>query len=203
MERFKKFLYKIKDDTYPETPMEMHTQISDKMISEVHEKLKLPDNARILDIGCGQGLGLKKFTEYGYNPVGLTLNTTDYEICKNLGYEVYQMDQSFLQFDDAEFDFLWARHVLEHSIFPYFTLNEYNRVLKNNGFIYIEVLAAGFDAVHENNPNHYSVLTKTMWRSLFNRAGFDSVYELDFDLALEKNGKDQYWMFILKKRKEE
>jgi len=203
MERFKDFLLKIKEDTYPETPLEFHTQISDKMISELINKIELPQNARILDIGCGQGLGLRKFSDYGFNPVGITLNATDYEICKNQGFEVYQMDQSFLQFNENEFDFLWARHVLEHSIFPYYTLHEYSRVLKKNGLVYIEVPAAGFDAVHENNPNHYSILTKTMWYSLFNKAGFNLLYELDFDLELEKNGKDQYWMFILNKRNEE
>ncbi len=201
--RFKEFLLQIKEDTYPETPMEYHTQISDNMISELINKIELPLNAKILDIGCGQGLALKKFTEFGYSPIGITLNTTDFEICKNSGYEVYQMDQSFLQFNDNEFDLIWARHVLEHSIFPYYTLHEYKRVLKKSGLIYIEVPAAGFDAVHENNPNHYSVLTKTMWRSLFNKSEFKVIYEFDFDLALEKNGKDQYWMFILQKRNQE
>ena len=41
------------------------------------------------------------------------------------------MDQSFLDFADDYFDFVWCRHCLEHSIFPYFTLQEIYRVIKN------------------------------------------------------------------------
>ncbi len=199
MTRFTDFMKEIKKETYPEAPLDFHTQISDRLIVELLQKINLSQNKRILDVGCGQGLALKKFTEYGYNPVGITLNDTDYKICKNQGYETYLMDQSFLQFENEKFDLIWARHVLEHSIFPYYTLHEYNRVLKKNAWLYVEVPAAGFDAVHENNPNHYSVLTKTMWSSLFLRSGFRKINNMVFKLELTQGGKDQYWIFILQK----
>ena len=80
--RFKIFLRKIQKDAYPETPLEFHTQISDKMLEEMLDKFNFPQNTKILDIGCGQGLALKKFTEFGYNPVGITLNQIGRASCR-------------------------------------------------------------------------------------------------------------------------
>ena len=151
---------------------------------------------KILDIGCGQGLALEKFSELGYDATGITLNDTDFSVCKSKGFNVFQMDQSFLKFDDNEFSLIWARHVLEHSILPYYTLHEYKRVLKDNAYLYIEVPACGFASKHEKNPNHYSVLNKELWKSLFERTGFKILFEESLDLQLAI-GQDRYLMFIL------
>ena len=77
-----------------------------------------------------------------------------------------------MTFADNEFDLLWCRHVLEHSIAPLFTLSEYRRVLKPGGLAYVEVPAPDTSARHETNPNHYSVLPLSAWFNLFSRVGF-------------------------------
>ncbi len=197
--RFLEFLTRIKDETYPEYPMEVHEKISNQVIDKIVKELRLPAYSKILDVGCGQGLALKRFTDYGLSPIGITLNETDLKVCKKNGYEVYMMDQSFLRFGDSEFDLLWARHVLEHSVFPFYTLHEYKRVLKKNAVLYVEVPGAETDAVHELNKNHYSVLTKTMWKALFERAGFTIILDASIELELLQGGNDIYWPFLLKK----
>ncbi len=105
------------------------------------DKYTLPENSRVLDVGCGQGVALELFKKERFSAVGITINSEDVSVCRQKGYEVYEMDQSFLEFNNEEFDFIWCRHCLQHSIFPYFTLTELFRVLKRKGYLYIEVPA--------------------------------------------------------------
>ena len=81
------------------------------------------------------------------------------------------MDQSFLEFADNYFDFVWCRHCLEHSIFPYFTLQEISRVIKPEGYLYIEVPVPDTSCQNQTNKNNYSVLGKSMWLDLIKRSG--------------------------------
>jgi predicted SAM-dependent methyltransferase len=108
------------------------------------------------------------------------------------------MDQSFLDFHDEEFDLIWCRHCLEHSIFPYLTLIEFFRVLKRKGYLYIEVPAPDTSCKHQTNQNHYSVLNKSMWEELIKRTGFDMlvVNNIEFEVVA---GTDIYWAFIQQK----
>ena len=198
IERFKAFMERIKEDTYPEPLLEQHVSITERMIGFLLNKYPLLKNSKILDVGCGQGVAMEHFKVRGFSPVGITLNEEDLLVCRQKGHKVYEMDQSFLDFNEEEFDLVWCRHCLEHSIFPYFTLCELFRVLKHKGFLYIEVPAPDTSCKHETNKNHYSVLGKSMWIELIKRAGFnilDTQY-VSFDA---NSGPDTYWMFIQQK----
>ena len=65
--------------------------------------------ARFESVGCGQGAALKLCAARGADAVGVTLNQTDGDVCRSLGYDVRYMDQSFLDFPDASFDVLWCQ----------------------------------------------------------------------------------------------
>jgi ubiquinone/menaquinone biosynthesis C-methylase UbiE len=196
--RLETFLERIKGETYPEPASSLHTQISQKMVGVFQQKCDLELGARVLDVGCGQGVALELWQDQGYQPVGITLNETDVAVCRQRGFTVYAMDQSFLEFADGEFAAIWCRHCLEHSIFPYFTLSEFQRVLQPSGAIYIEVPAPDTSSRHQSNRNHYSVLGKTMWAELIQRSGFKLIDAIDinFETAL---GNDTYWAFIGRK----
>lgn len=196
--RLEGFFSRIKEDTYPEPPTEPHLSITRKMFDFLIKKYPLPQNARVLDIGCGQGLALELFKEKGLHPTGITLNETDASVCRNKGYDVFEMDQSFLDFEDDTFDFVWCRHCLEHSVFPYFTLQEFFRIIGSGGYLYVEVPAPDTGCNHQNNHNHYSVLGKSMWLSLLQRAGFSVMDSIDIDFEVPA-GPDTYWAFILQK----
>ena len=73
------------------------------------------------------------------------------------GFDVSLGDQSFLDFPDRHFGLAWSRHCLEHSPMPLLTLFEYNRVLRDDGFVYVEVPQP--DSIHLGTPNHYSLLS--------------------------------------------
>jgi len=193
--KLERFLEKIKGETYPEFPSGLHDQITAQVLDRVWQHCTLPAGARVLDVGCGQGVALKHFAARGYNVTGITLNSVDVEECRRQGYDVLEMDQSFLDFPDAEFDLIWCRHCLEHSIFPYLTLSEFNRVLKPGGWLYVEVPAPDTSCQHQTNKNHYSVLGKSMLGSLIERSGFRIVDVADITFAVPA-GPDAYWSFL-------
>ena len=108
------------------------------------------------------------------------------------------MDQSFLDFDDETFHFIWCRHCIEHSIFPYFTLSELFRVLIPGAHLYIEVPAPDTNCKHQTNKNHYCVMGKSMWADLIIRTGFNLLEATDISFEVIA-GPDTYYAFIQKK----
>jgi len=190
----KDFFDKVNNDVYPEAPSFAHTNITQQAIKNLIEKNLIKKDSKILDVGCGQGPALDYFKELGYkNLIGVTLSDVDVEVCRSKGYEAYKMDQSFLEFENNSFDVLWVRHCLEHSVMPYYTLNEFNRVLKPQGIIYIEVPAPDTPAHHETNPNHYSVFTASAWASLIKRSGFEIIDAFNYKLGLMNNQGDDFY----------
>lgn len=190
------FLDSLVSDVYPEAPSEPHLSITRSIIDEFLAGGIIAKGMKVLDIGCGQGLALERFREAGLDALGLTLGG-DYEICRQKGFEVRQMDQNFMDLPDGAFDFLWCRHVLEHSVAPLFTLSEYRRVTKPGGLIYVEVPAPDTSAHHERNSNHYSVLPLSGWLSLFDRLGLavERCISLEFTVP---SGPDLYWSILLR-----
>lgn len=194
------FIDKTENETYPEVPSTIHTEITSQVLNVLLPKYKINKQARILDIGCGQGPALDVFRSKGYtSTIGIALNDEDISICRQKGHDVEKMDQSFLMFTDESFDFLWARHVIEHSIFPYFTLSEFARVMVPGGILYLEVPAPETTCRHETNPNHYSVLGKGAWNSLLRRCGLAVQEEVNFAFTTGM-GADEYWGFICSKQ---
>lgn len=195
--RLQKFIeQRIREDIYPEPPSKLHSDITAQMIDKLNTIFPLA-NKSVLDCGCGQGVALEAFTKLGARPVGTTFGE-DFEICKKNGFEVYQVDQSFLDFSAGQFDVIWCRHALEHSIFPLFTLRGFYETLKSNGILYVEVPAPDTDARHETNRNHYSCFTKNAWLSLFQRSGFQVIEQVDIRFKIVA-GDDVYHAFFLKK----
>ena len=194
--KLEEFLDKIKDDTYPEPPMEPHISITDQMIDYLTEEVPLSEQKSARH-RLWAGSGIRALFEQrpvagGNKPEpGGSRNVP----AKRL--RVLEMDQSFLDFPDKEFDLVWCRHCLEHSIFPYFTLYGFHRVLKPGGYLYVEVPAPDTSCQHQTNKNHYSVIGKSMWLDLMNRAGFALSEQLDINFTVPAGGV--YWAFILQR----
>jgi len=198
VEKLERFLEKIGREVYPEPPSATHTQITRKSIEYMFGKYPFQPGAKILDVGCGQGVAMEIFAAGGHSPAGINLSAEDASACGQKGLDAQISDQSFLDFDDGAFDCVWCRHCLEHSIFPAFTLSELFRVLKNGGHMYVEVPAPDTCCGHQTNPNHYSVLGKSMWIELVRRTGFNLLEMLDINHNVPA-GPDVYWAFIMQK----
>ena len=194
-DRLATFLDQRKTEIYPEEGSDLHTQITCQVVELLSSRGELRPGQRVLDIGCGQGPALEEFHKRGISAKGIALGD-DVAVCRDKGFDAVEMDLSDLDFDDGSFDFIWCRHALEHSIFPLFTLSEFQRLLTPGGGLYVEVPAPDTVAKHEDNPNHYSVMGKLMWQNLFGRAGFQQVWANDINIPLAI-GPDVYWGFIL------
>lgn len=193
--RFVNFLQQLQHEAYPENPSQLHGNVTEYAMSLFFEQFAIPEGARVLDIGCGQGVALERFRVRGMQAMGITLNETDLMVCRANGFDVVKMDQSFLEFEDDSFDIIWARHVIEHSVIPLYTLHEYRRILRPGGYLYLEVPAP--DTIgHEKNMNHYSVMGQQMWLSLLERSGFKVCDVQTYLLTLTSGTPDQFWGFF-------
>lgn len=188
---------------YAENIEGIHKQVTDLVAPHINKYLKI--NSAILDIGCGNGETMLKFKEMGHSVTGITMDDEDISNCKMKNLEVKKMDQSFLQFAENSFDFIWARHVLEHSFMPFHTLREFLRICKPEGYLYIEVPAADSVFNHAANPNHFSIYSKNNWIELFKKN--DLIIVDSFDINSEGKAVDNstveevFWGFLLMKAK--
>ena len=98
----------------------------------------LPDNARILDAGCGSGRDSKAFLDAGYDVVSFDAST---EMCKRAseltGKDVMNMRFEDMSFAD-EFDGIWASATLLHVPMTELPkiMQKMNAALKTGGVIY-------------------------------------------------------------------
>lgn len=186
--KFKLYYDFILTQVYAEPESDFHKITTQEVYDLMIKPLKLKKSAKILDVGCGPGYFLDIMKENKYkNVVGTAGTDIDIEICEKKKHTVRKEDISFLADEDESLDFIFCRQVLEHSVFPYITLLEYNRVLKQDAQIYIETPAPYNERNHESNLNHYSVLTDKMLMNLLVRAGFDLVVSNN----LESTAKDK------------
>jgi SAM-dependent methyltransferase len=195
--RLDAFLQKLRGDIYPEPPSLVHAEISRKMFESLCALYPQAPGAKVLDVGCGQGVALEIFRDAGLDPLGITLGP-DAEVCRQKGLNVREMDFAFLDFPDESFDLVWCRHAIEHSVFPFFTLTELHRLLKPGGVLFLEVPAPDTSCRHQTNQNHYSVLGKSMWIDLIRRSGFPGTQVADINFQTGA-GPDTYGAFTQQK----
>jgi SAM-dependent methyltransferase len=196
---------------YDEGPSLFHQELTTKVVTDYVDPLKLPKNAKIIDLGCGPGYFLDEMKKRKYkNVVGITLSPGDIKICQDKGHTVEIHDISFLPqsegYDDNSVDFIFLRHSLEHSPYPIISLMEYNRILKQDSKIYIEVPAPDCDRRHEWNPNHYSILGPNQLVALLQRTGFDvdKFQTMEFDLAVgdeEEKVREKFFCIVASKKR--
>ncbi len=213
-QKLENFLTKVSTEIYSEPDSDMHMKMINQIVPDL-EKNQIGSNKdqSILDVGCGQGYAMTKFKELGFTNIqGITMSDEDVKATQDKGFKCEKMDQSFMTFEDESFDFLFVRHCLEHSPFPYFTLGEFHRVLKTNGKVYIEMPAPDNVRPLEYIPNHYSIMGAKQWAALMLRHKFQIQVATDFSIELinpkatdekSKVFKEKNLVFVLKKCSEE
>jgi SAM-dependent methyltransferase len=203
-----KFYYDhVLSTVYSEGESPFHKTITADVIKRFIDPLDLDKQAVVRDLGCGPGYFLDEMGHRGFtNLRGISLSNDDLNACRSKGHtDLVKADMNFLSDSDETVDLLFCRHSLEHSPFPYITLIEYNRVLKPNGVLYIEVPAPDCELAHEKNRNHFSVLGRSMWLSLLERTGFDVTwhdYEFPVQFTDHRGTKqEKYYIFVCHRRR--
>lgn len=181
-----------------------HTQLIPKMVEEYFCKQRLPLDAFILDVGCGEGTFLDVVRNLGYeNVLGVTMSPFEVTTCVSKGHDVKLADMADMSVEYGSVDMIWARQSVEHSPYPYYVLMEFYDCLKAGGKLYLEVPAENTERYHESNPNHYSVMGARMWASLLIKAGFEcnNYNDFKFDIKIDEQVtvKEHFYIFVATK----
>lgn len=193
------FMIGCSSTAYAEPQSELHTALAKEMWARVKLKMNLPEQAQILDLGCGSGFCMEMFTDEGHVAVGLSVMEEEIRAINDRGVgSAAFLDMHEIGCFQNYFHLVWARHVLEHSPCPMFVLSQIHQALKPWGYVYVEVpgsMEDGSTSLHETNPSHFSVMGPAMWANLLLRCGFVILDqgEIKFATAL---GPDIYHFFL-------
>lgn len=140
----------------------------------------LPDDSRILDVGCGPGRDLRVFRSRGHRPTGVELNPSFVAMARQHG-EVVVADLRELStlFAPSSFEGVWAQASLVH-----LSAEETRRVLRDlhallvaGGWLYACVAATG-ETGWKDEPDGrrwYTVWPERTFATAVQEAGFDVV----------------------------
>jgi len=96
-------------------------------------------SGKVLDIGCGTGDRLDVFRNKGFETYGVeTSDSADYAK-EHLKLNVKKGDLLSAHFPDGFFDIITLYNVLEHTHNPILVCEETHRILKEDGFLIIQV----------------------------------------------------------------
>ena len=142
---------------------------------------------RVLDVGCGRGDTLAWLQRWGADVHGTQVSRTAAQVARDLiGHDrVFVGELADARYPDASFDCVTVWHVLEHVAEPLSLLEEIRRILRPNGFAYIEVPNAGGWAARRfghhwlayDVPKHLFHFSPATLEALADRAGLDCVQE--------------------------
>jgi ubiquinone/menaquinone biosynthesis C-methylase UbiE len=128
---------------------------------------------RVLDVGCGTGAFLRAGTERGVDVVGIDVDTGALESASVFGdVALVDLEAGTLPFDDASFDGLVVKDVLEHLLCPGPVVAELYRVLRPGGRAIVSVPMAKPQAVWQDYT-HVRGFTEEAARTMLEDAGFD------------------------------
>lgn len=137
-------------------------------------------NRVMLDVGCGRGIMLNELKKKGWSVSGSQVSkTAAAHIKKSYGIDCFIGELPFSPFIQNSFDIVTMYHVLEHLSDPFLYLDYCRKLLKPEGYLFIEV---------PNADSWSSKVTKDAWM------GWDPLYHLyhftptTLSLALKKAG---------------
>lgn len=173
-------------------------------ISELHDRFLslLPENACILDLGCGSGRDSKAFLDRGYS-----VRSVDgsYEMCRSASQLTGQRVLCMM-FDElaaeSEFDGIWACASLLHVPGSEMTaiLRKVTRTLKPGGIFYASFKYGDFEGIR--NERHNTDMTEDSFRRHIEPVGDIEILSMWTGERIARIGRDQMmWLNVLMKKK--
>ena len=116
--------------------------ILNEIFNKWYKSLNLPPNAKMLDIGGGNGYFSLAFEHFGYGKA--TYIDLDPQACKyveSLGINSVINDNvnNLANFTNEKFDFIYARHVIEHLTDPLPLIDSAINLLSDNGTFILQL----------------------------------------------------------------
>jgi SAM-dependent methyltransferase len=143
------------------------------LFSLLDELFREGENTRILEAGCGTGANLKILERYG-KAVGVDISSEAVRYALSRGCrDVRLMGETRLPFPDRSFDCVISLDVIEHIEDDAGALNEYARVLRPNGTLFLTVPAYRWIwSCHDEVNRHKRRYTRRILLGRLSRAGF-------------------------------
>jgi len=149
-----------------------------------------PYDRYIVDIGCGEGIGLEKLKNRFPEKFifGIDLEKENVEICKRFGLDVILSDVYNLPLVDNSIDLCISIDMLEHLKRPSDAIREINRVLKKGGRLIMTI------------PNDRNFFLARIAMLMFKEAFYDAGHERSWTpSSLEAFLLNNGFMIIFKK----
>ena len=126
---------------------------------------RLPDGARVLDLGCGTARDAEFFLTEGFRYVGVDFSLPMLQVAaRHLLVPFLGMNIGELAFRSESFDAFWATTSFMHvprKKLP-FVLGEVQRVLKPKGIGFISIPSGTFEGMYEGQGSFRDVGSKTL-----------------------------------------
>ena len=173
------------------------------------QKLSSSKNSekRLLDIGSGPGLFLNVAARNGLDAMGIEPSEDAYEYSKKK-YNCNVLNTTLEELDSSwkKFDFIHSSLVLEHILDPSGFIKKSGSMLKKNGLLCV-IVPNDFTVIQNINVTlgkrmwwvspfeHLNYFNQKSLRKLFERSGFNVVYEnvtfpIDLFLLMDQNYLD-------------
>ena len=164
----------------------------------------LDKNTSCLDVGCGSGATSFIFANFFKSTIGIDLAkeyTKNVEQLDNLKILHTTIHDKF--FDDKKFGFINYCHVFEHINDPLKDLERLKKIIKDDGYLYIEVPGIyhtdqWYDGnfFHSLEMDHTHFLTLTTLKNMMIKNDFELVHGDEIIRSIWKLNKDKKVFFI-------
>ena len=134
------------------------------------ELLRVKANDRVLEIGCGLGILMKKIPSK--KKIGIETNDFAIKECRKRGISVIKANaEKRLPFKNSSFDIVIMNELVSHLRKPRFILKECFRILSPKGKIILTAPARSF-FFHNISATHLSEMTVRELGELVKKSGF-------------------------------
>lgn len=116
----------------------MDDQLNLLNFSILQKYVKYSKNLKLLEIGPGRGVFLKKASTEGFHTTAIELNSKLIDKLSKFCDEVYSDDLTKLNLIENSYDVIYFRDVIEHIPNPKIFLKEIWRILKRRGILIID-----------------------------------------------------------------
>ena len=187
------FLRELKAEEYPKYPNEAMLKVI--FGSYLRNRPILSSNMKVLDVGCAMGSNLIPFADMGCDVHGIDIHpdisNNAKKIMKHRGYEDIDFKEGSnrnIPFPDNSFDLITSINTLHYEKNEedmMLALNEFQRVLKPGGGLYISTVGPKHEIYNLSKPlgNHENLIQDFGFRTGEQFFFFDNERYLDYYLS--------------------
>jgi len=187
------FLRELKAEEYPKYPNEAMLKVI--FGSYLRNRPILSSNMKVLDVGCAMGSNLIPFADMGCDVHGIDIHpdisNNAKKIMKHRGYEDIDFKEGSnrnIPFSDNSFDLITSINTLHYEKNEedmILALNEFQRVLKPGGGLYISTVGPKHEIYNLSKPlgNHENLIQDFGFRTGEQFFFFDNERYLDYYLS--------------------